>query len=99
MALDENKELVRRLVEERVRRATRESRAADLAQLEMAPRRWLLLQLTVPLLCVAGYVAWTQSRVSDAPFGDLDFRRDRSALFATRPDNIFLVKASWWLPR
>jgi hypothetical protein len=45
------------------------------------------------------YVAWTQSRSSDAPFGDLDFPRDKSALFATRPDNIFLVKASWWLPR
>ena len=24
--------------------------------------------------------------------------RDRSALLAARPDNIFLVKASWWLP-
>jgi hypothetical protein len=45
------------------------------------------------------YVAWTQSRVSDATFGDLNFQRDRSALFAARPDNIFLVKASWWLPR
>jgi hypothetical protein len=45
------------------------------------------------------YVAWTQSRVSDAAFGDLSFQRDRSALFAARPDNIFLVKASWWLPR
>ena len=45
------------------------------------------------------YVAWTQSRLSDASFGDLNFQRDRSALLATRPDNIFLVKASWWLPR
>ena len=45
------------------------------------------------------YVAWTQSRAADAPFGDLDLARDRSALFAARPDNIFLVKASWWLPR
>jgi len=45
------------------------------------------------------YVAWTQSRSSDAAFGDLEFRRDRSALLATRPDNIFLVKASWWLQR
>jgi hypothetical protein len=45
------------------------------------------------------YVAWTQSRLSNASFGDLDFQRDRSALFATRPDNILLVKASWWLPR
>jgi hypothetical protein len=45
------------------------------------------------------YVAWTQSRSSDAAFGDLEFGRDRSALFATRPDNIFLIKASWWLQR
>jgi hypothetical protein len=29
----------------------------------------------------------------------LDFQRDRSALFRTKPDNIFLVKASWWIPR
>ena len=27
------------------------------------------------------------------------FDRDRSALIAARPDNIFLVKATWWLPR
>ncbi len=45
------------------------------------------------------YVAWTQSRFADAAFGDLNLGRDRAALFATRPDNIFLVKASWWLPR
>jgi hypothetical protein len=45
------------------------------------------------------YVAWTQSRSASAAFGDLDFERDRSALMATRPDNIFLVKASWWLTR
>ena len=45
------------------------------------------------------YVAWTQARSSDAAFGDLDFQRDRSALLATRPDNIFLIKASWWLQR
>jgi hypothetical protein len=45
------------------------------------------------------YVAWTQSRFADAAFGDLDLRRDREALFATRPDNIFLVKASWWMPK
>jgi hypothetical protein len=44
------------------------------------------------------YVAWTQSRFTESPFGDLQFGRDRAALFSTRPDNIFLVKASWWLP-
>jgi uncharacterized protein DUF5916/cellulose/xylan binding protein with CBM9 domain len=45
------------------------------------------------------YLAWTQSRAAGAAFGDLDFERDRSALFRTKPDNIFLVKASWWLSR
>ena len=45
------------------------------------------------------YVAWTQSRFGDQSFGDLDFIRDRGALFAARPDNIFLVKASLWIPR
>ena len=44
------------------------------------------------------YVAWTQSRFTESPFGDLQFSREREALFATRPDNIFLVKMSWWLP-
>jgi Protein kinase domain len=54
---------VRRLVEEHVRRATREKRNADLAQLELAPRRWLLLQLTVPVMCVVGYLMWTGSGI------------------------------------
>ena len=44
------------------------------------------------------YVAWTHSRAADASFGNLDLARDRDALYATRPDNIFLIKASWWLP-
>ena len=44
------------------------------------------------------YVAWTQSRDASAAFGNLAFGRDRTALLATRPDDIFLVKASWWLP-
>jgi hypothetical protein len=45
------------------------------------------------------YLAWTQSRDDTQAFGDLQFVRDRSALLATRPDNIFLVKVSWWLPK
>jgi hypothetical protein len=44
------------------------------------------------------YVAWTHSRESDGVFGDLRLHRDTDAILATRPDNIFLVKASWWLP-
>src|SRR5262249_54255663 len=45
------------------------------------------------------YVAWTQSRFADDVFGNLQFSRDRKALFAAQPDNIFLVKASWWWPK
>lgn len=45
------------------------------------------------------YLAWSQSRASDEPIGDLRFGRDREALFRTRPDDIFLAKVSWWLPR
>jgi hypothetical protein len=45
------------------------------------------------------YVAWTQSRQMDQAFGDLDFGRDRQALLSARPDNVFLVKASLWIPR
>jgi hypothetical protein len=45
------------------------------------------------------YLAWTQSRFADAAFGDMELERDRSALLAARPNNIFLVKASWWLAR
>jgi len=43
------------------------------------------------------YLVWTQSRSNTAPFGDLDFGRDRQALFRTKPDNVFLVKLSYWL--
>ena len=43
------------------------------------------------------YVAWQQSRGDVDPIGDFDFGRDRAALFATRPDNIFLVKLNYWL--
>jgi len=45
------------------------------------------------------YVAWTQSRSAADVLGDIDLGRDQRALFRTRPNNIFLVKASWWLPR
>jgi hypothetical protein len=38
-------------------------REEDLTQLELAPRRRLLLQLTVPVLCVVGYLAWTGSGI------------------------------------
>lgn len=43
------------------------------------------------------FFVWTQSRANTAGVGDFDFTRDRTALLAARPDNIFLVKMSYWL--
>ncbi|MDB4881733.1 MAG: hypothetical protein JWL95_499 [Gemmatimonadetes bacterium] len=46
------------------------------------------------------YVVWTQSRDDELRnVGDFELGRDRSALFATHPDNIFLVKVNYWLGR
>jgi hypothetical protein len=43
------------------------------------------------------YVAWQQSRRDEADYGDFDFSRDGQRLFDIRPDNIFVVKMSYWL--
>lgn len=45
------------------------------------------------------FFVWTQQRSGNDVFGDLDFRRDSRALLADRPDNVFLVKATYWLGR
>jgi hypothetical protein len=46
------------------------------------------------------FFVWTQSREHFAPYdGSFEFDRDRTALFATHPDNIFLVKLNYWLGR
>jgi len=43
------------------------------------------------------FLVWTQSRSNTAAVGDLDFGRDVDGLFSAKPDNIFLVKVSYWL--
>ena len=45
------------------------------------------------------FFVWTQQRAGNDTSGDLDFRRDAGALLADRPDNVFLVKATYWLGR
>jgi hypothetical protein len=45
------------------------------------------------------YLAWTQERADVQGIGDFKFGRDRSALFAAQPDNVFLIKVSYWLSR
>lgn len=43
------------------------------------------------------YLVWTQDRNDTAAYGDVRLRRDGGELFRARPDNIFLVKVSYWL--
>jgi Domain of unknown function (DUF5916) len=45
------------------------------------------------------FVVWTQQRTDQSVLGNFDLTRDREALFAAHPDNIFLVKVAYWLGR
>lgn len=43
------------------------------------------------------FLVWTQDRNDTAAYGDVRLRRDGDELLRARPDNIFLVKVSYWL--
>jgi hypothetical protein len=45
------------------------------------------------------YVAWAHNRSASLSQGDFRFGRDFSGMFENVPDNVFLVKASFWVPR
>jgi hypothetical protein len=45
------------------------------------------------------FFVWTQQRSGSDAFGDFDFRRDTRSLLGDRPDNVFLVKATYWIGR
>ena len=45
------------------------------------------------------FFVWTQQRSGDTSYGDFDFSRDSRALLGDRPDNVFLVKATYWIGR
>jgi hypothetical protein len=45
------------------------------------------------------FFVWTQQRAGSSKFGDYEFSRDARAMLADRPDNVFLVKATYWLGR
>ena len=45
------------------------------------------------------FFVWTQQRQGNTADGDYQFSRDYSALFRDRPDNVFLIKATWWIGR
>ena len=43
------------------------------------------------------YLAWQQTRNSFEPIGNFGLSRDLDRLFSATPDNIFLMKISYWL--
>ena len=43
------------------------------------------------------YVAWQQTRSDFQPFGDFELGRDTEGVFGAAPDNVFLIKVSYWL--
>ncbi|HEX8271573.1 MAG TPA: DUF5916 domain-containing protein [Longimicrobiaceae bacterium] len=45
------------------------------------------------------FLVWQQQRAGGRAFGDFDFGRDAGGIFRQRADNIFVVKASYWIGR
>lgn len=45
------------------------------------------------------FFVWQQSRVGFEPFGDFDLGRDYGAIFSAKPENVFAVKATYWIAR
>ncbi|HEX8694083.1 MAG TPA: DUF5916 domain-containing protein [Longimicrobium sp.] len=45
------------------------------------------------------FFVWQQQRSGSEAYGDFSFDRDASAVFRQHPDNVFVIKASYWLGR
>jgi hypothetical protein len=43
------------------------------------------------------FFVWQQQRSGADPFGDFELGRDTGAIFNARPDNVFVIKATYWL--
>jgi hypothetical protein len=43
------------------------------------------------------FFVWQQQRSGGEPFGDFELGRDTGAIFDSRPDNVFVIKATYWL--
>ncbi|HYR08203.1 MAG TPA: DUF5916 domain-containing protein, partial [Longimicrobium sp.] len=43
------------------------------------------------------FFVWQQNRSGFEPFGDFALSRDTGAIFDSRPDNVFVIKATYWL--
>jgi len=45
------------------------------------------------------FFVWQQSRFGSIPSGQFDFSRDFGELWKVQPENVFVVKATWWIGR
>ncbi len=45
------------------------------------------------------FVVWQQSRFGSIPSGEFEFGRDFDNLWAARPENVFVVKGTYWIGR
>ncbi|HLL48888.1 MAG TPA: DUF5916 domain-containing protein, partial [Longimicrobiaceae bacterium] len=45
------------------------------------------------------FLVWQQNRSGGEPFGDFRFGRDAAGVFRSHPDNVFVVKATYWIGR
>jgi hypothetical protein len=43
------------------------------------------------------FFVWQQNRSGSQPYGDFELGRDTGAIFDARPDNVFVIKATYWL--
>jgi hypothetical protein len=43
------------------------------------------------------FFVWQQNRSGSEPYGDFQLGRDTGAIFDARPDNVFVIKATYWL--
>jgi len=43
------------------------------------------------------YFVWQQTRTDVEPFGDFQFSRDYSGLIHHAPENVFAIKATYWI--
>jgi hypothetical protein len=43
------------------------------------------------------YLVWTQSREDVTPTGEFEFSNSMNNLMSVQPDNIFMVKITYWL--
>ncbi|HEX8393097.1 MAG TPA: DUF5916 domain-containing protein [Longimicrobium sp.] len=43
------------------------------------------------------FFVWQQQRSGESPYGEFNFGRDASAVFRSHADNVFVIKATYWI--